>query len=75
MGYRMNIWPEGKPDEEVGGDHKLYAYTSFENVKASFTYLFDTALSKTEDFEDYLEFEDPAKEAYGTQLIMRFVTM
>ena len=64
MGYRMNIWPEGKPDDCVGDDHKLYGYTDYENVKSSFTYLFDTAISKTEDFEDYLEFEDPPREAY-----------
>lgn len=64
MGYRMNIWPEGKPDECVGDDHKLYGYTKYENVKSSFTYLFNTALSKTEEFEDYLKFEDPPREAY-----------
>ncbi len=64
MGYRMNIWPEGKFDDRVGDDHKLYGYTDYEYVKSSFTYLFDTALSKTEDFEDYLEFEDPPREAY-----------
>lgn len=64
MGYRMNIWPEGKFDERVGDDHKLYGYTKYEYVKSSFIYLFDTALSKTEDFEDYLRFEDPPREAY-----------
>lgn len=64
MGYRMNIWPEGKFDDRVGNDHKLYGYVKYEYVKSSFIYLFDTALSKTEEFEDYLEFEDPPREAY-----------
>lgn len=64
MGYRMSIWPEGKFDDRVGDDHKLYGYVKYEYVKSSFIYLFDTALSKTEEFEDYLEFEDPPREAY-----------
>ncbi len=66
MGYRMNIWPEGRKNESVGDDHKFYGYANYENVKSSFKYLFDTALSKDEMFEDYLDFEDPPKEAYGT---------
>lgn len=66
MGYRMNIWPDGREDESVGDDHKFYGYADYENVKSSFKYLFDTALSKMDEFDIYLEFENPAKEAYDT---------
>lgn len=57
MGYRMEIYPEGKEDKQVGNDHKLYGYAAYDEVSSSFEYLFLKGLSKTEEFEDYLEFE------------------
>lgn len=26
MGTRLSVWPEGRMNEEVGDDHKLYFY-------------------------------------------------
>lgn len=64
MGYRMSIYPEGKEDEQVGDDHKLYGYAGYDEVVRSFRYLFFKGLTKTEEFEDYLEFASPSRNAY-----------
>ena len=66
MGYRMKIYPEDKKDDWVGDDHKLYGYTDYDDVSSSFAYLFLKGLSKTEEFEDYLEFDSPSRDAYDT---------
>lgn len=64
MGCRMQINPEGKEDDWVGDDHKLYGYARYDEVSSSFEYLFLKGLSKTEEFEDYLELDIPSRTAY-----------
>ncbi len=64
MGTRISIWPEGRLDEEVGNDHKLYFYQPWENVSLSFRFLFDKCLSKDPLFEDYIDSPNTARDAY-----------
>ena len=65
MGYRMNIWPEGKPDECVGDDHKLYFYQPWKNVSLSFRFLFDKVLRYDPLFEMYTRSPNTARDAYN----------
>ena len=64
MGYRMSIYPEGKEDEQVGNDHKMYGYAKYEDVSSSFEYLYLKGLSKTEEFEDFSEYNNTSRYAY-----------
>lgn len=60
MGTRLGIWPEGRMDEQVGNDHKLYFYQPWENVSLSFRFLYDKVLRYDDLFEPY----NTAKDAY-----------
>ena len=65
MGYRLSIYPEERPDEWVGDDHKLYAYNDFEAVKDSATYLFP--FLQTQD-----EYYSTPEEAYDIAFLGGF---
>jgi len=58
MGYRMRIYPEGKPSKYVGDDHKFYGYKDFDTVKQSFTYLYPFIIDQNSVYRDYETPED-----------------
>ena len=64
MGTRLSIWPQGRMDEQVGDDHKLYFYQPWENVSLSFRFLFDKVLRYDDLFEAYTRSPHTARDAY-----------
>lgn len=65
MGTRLSVWPEGRVNESVGNDHKLYFYQPWENVSLSFRFLFDRVLRYDPLFETYTRSPNTAKDAYS----------
>lgn len=65
MGTRLSVWPEGRTNEEVGNDHKLYFYQPWDNVSLSFRFLFNKVLRYDPLFEMYTRSPNTARDAYG----------
>lgn len=65
MGTRLSIWPEGRMEESVGDDHKLYFYQPWKNVSLSFRFLFDKVLRYDPLFEIYTRSPNTARDAYS----------
>ena len=65
MGTRLSVWPEGRMNEEVGDDHKLYFYQPWGNVSLSFRFLFNKVLRYDPLFEIYTRSPNTARDAYN----------